>query len=61
LFDLSELLLSKKFIPTYFIVAILVGILYRYLEISWFQTAIVTVPCIIVGLASIARNFGDKN
>lgn len=44
----------------YFIVAILIGVLYRYLGISWFQTAIVTVPCIIVGLASIARNFGDK-
>jgi len=58
---LSELLLSKKFIPMYFIVAILIGVLYRYLGISWFQTAIVTVPCIIVGLASIARNFGDKN
>ncbi|MEK1833346.1 hypothetical protein AAAC51_43850 [Priestia megaterium] len=58
---MSELLLSKKFIPLYFIVAILIGVLYRYLGISWFQTAIVTVPCIIVGLASIARNFGDKN
>ncbi|CJF76132.1 hypothetical protein Q4S57_28280 [Priestia megaterium] len=58
---MSELLLSKKFIPMYFIVAILIGVLYRYLGISWFQTAIVTVPCIIVGLASIARNFGDKN
>ncbi|MGN7485623.1 hypothetical protein ACTHPB_29390 [Priestia megaterium] len=57
---MSELLLSKKFIPMYFIVAILIGVLYRYLGISWFQTAIVTVPCIIVGLASIARNFGDK-
>ncbi|MGZ0879945.1 hypothetical protein ACWZQY_028790 [Priestia megaterium] len=58
---MSELLLSKKFIPMYFIVAILIGVLYRYLGISWFQTTIVTVPCIIVGLASIARNFGDKN
>ncbi|MFL0475778.1 hypothetical protein ACH0CI_27765 [Priestia sp. 179-F W1.4 NHS] len=58
---MSELLLSKKFIPMYFIVAVLIGVLYRYLGISWFQTVIVTVPCIIVGLASIARNFGDKN
>ncbi|MFE0565868.1 hypothetical protein [Priestia megaterium] len=58
---MSELLLSKKFIPTYFIVAILVGILYRYLGISLFQTTIVIVPCIIVGIASIARNFGGKN
>ncbi|MEH7214892.1 hypothetical protein [Priestia megaterium] len=58
---MSELLLSKKFIPVFFIVAIAVGVLYRYLGISWFQTAIVIGPCITIGFVSIAQNFGSKS
>ena len=58
--NLSDLLLSKKFIPMYFFVAMLAIILYRYIGNSWLESMLVSSPCIIVGIVSITLNFGRK-
>ena len=57
---MNTLLLSKKFIPTYFIATILVILLYRAIGNTWFETILVSFPCFIVGIMSIAHNFGKK-
>src|SRR5690606_27477163 len=54
---LSELLLSKKFIPVYFIVGILAVLLFRMIGSSWFEVFMSTFLCFTMGVISFVQNF----
>lgn len=58
---MSELLLSKKFIPVYFIVGLLAVLLFRSLGSSWLEVFMSTFLCFAVGLISFILNFMKKN
>ncbi|QHA91242.1 hypothetical protein [Bacillus sp. N1-1] len=57
---MNKLLLSRKFIPTYFIVATLAILLYRTIGNSWIEALLISFPCFLVGIISIALNFGKQ-
>ncbi|MCA0172941.1 hypothetical protein [Bacillus sp. RAR_GA_16] len=57
---MSKLLLSKKFIPTYFIVSALAIVLYRTIGNSWIEALLISFPCFLVGIMSIALNFSKQ-
>lgn len=54
---MSELLVSKKFIPIYFIVGLLAITLFRSLEFSWLEVFMSTFLVFFVGVISFMRNF----
>ncbi|MDN3427387.1 hypothetical protein QL992_10615 [Microbacterium sp. APC 3898] len=54
---MSELLLSKKFIPVYFITGILAVVLFRAIGSSWPEVFMSTFLCFTMGIISLVRNF----
>jgi hypothetical protein len=53
----SELLLSKKFIPVYFIVGLLDVALFRSIDFSWLEVFMSTFLVFLVGIISFVQNF----
>ena len=58
---MSELLLSKKFIPVYFIVGLLAVALFRSIDFSWLEVFMSTFLVFLVGIISFVQNFVLKN
>ncbi|MEK4128279.1 hypothetical protein NYE67_01220 [Solibacillus sp. FSL W8-0474] len=54
---MSELLLSKKFIPVYFLVGILAAILFKTIGLTGFEIFGLTFLCFLVGILSLVQNF----
>ncbi len=54
---LSHLLLSKKFVPVYFIVGFLSILLFRFLGASWIEVFLLSFLCFLVGILSFVENF----
>lgn len=52
-----EFLLSKKFIPVYFITGILAVVLFRAIGSSWPEVFMSTFLCFTMGVISFVRNF----
>lgn len=57
LFGLNELLLSKKFIPVYFITGLLAIALFRSIDFSWLEVFLSTFLVFLVGMISFIQNF----
>lgn len=54
---MSDLLLSKKFVPVYFIAGSLSVLLFRSFGASWVEIFVVGFPCFLVGVLSFTENF----
>lgn len=57
---MSELLLSKKFIPIYFLVGFLSLALFKSIGLSGIQIFMLTFLCFLVGVISFMQNFVFK-
>ena len=54
---MRDLLLSKKFVPVYFIVGFLAILLFRFIGASWVEVFLVSFLCFLVGVLSFIENF----